>query len=137
MFLSHWRRAAKTAPWHSEAIDYFGTLGLFPEITPLEPINGHAAFAATTIDGGGWLILLAIDDNFSIAISGADMPEGEFRQIAERVRIVEADEWEVHGGVFIECVFVSPDCDVLPPKYQQTTIPTPSTEKLATTTGPY
>ncbi len=24
----------------------------------------------------------------------------------------------------------------LPPKYQQTTIPTPSTEKLATTTGP-
>lgn len=101
----------------------------------ITPINDHPALSSISTDGEGYVtIMLMVDDEFTLVVGVGAMTLDEVRQIASRVRLVDTDEWQAHGGQFIECVWLAPDCDAIPPKYQTTTTTARPITKLTTTT---
>ncbi len=123
---------------HSAGFGYFQALPIYPDLATTEPINGHPALSSINADGEGYVtIMLMVDEEFTLVVGAGAMTLDEVRQIASRVWLVDADEWQAHGGQFIECVWLAPDCDAIPPKYQTTTTTVrPSTELATTTLGP-
>ncbi len=124
-----------TVAGHSAGFDDFRMRSIYEDLVAIESINDRESLAWVSTEGEGYVtIMLKINEEFTVAVGAGAMALDEVREIAGRVRLVDADDWVANGGRFIECVWLTPGCSAIPPKYQPTTTTTRPTPELSTTT---